>query len=74
MSKLRLHTDEDEARTLLFPGVKRSPVRASRRTADPTTDSIRKVEDAMRDAELKFDRLRKMLGYTDGPNDRPRAA
>jgi hypothetical protein len=74
MPKPRLHIDDEDAPTLLFPGVKRPPVRRSRRAEAPTPDSIRNVENAMRDAELKFDRLRKMLGYTDRDNDRPRAA
>ncbi len=74
MPRLKLHTQEDDAPTLLFPGVKRKPVRATGRTTAPTAESIRLVEDAMKDAELKFDRLRRMLGYTDDGHDRPRAA
>lgn len=74
MTKLRLRDDRetDAPATLLFPGVKR-PVRRASREKLPTAESIRLVEDAMRDAQTKFDRLREMLGYT-GNDDRPRAA
>lgn len=71
--RLRDESENDAPATLLFPGVKRRPVRPSVRSERPTADSIRLVEDAMRDAQTKFDRLRRMLGYTDG-DDRPRAA
>ena len=73
MTKLRYHAHDDDPDTLLFPGVKRAPVRETTKPQPPTTDAIRMVEDAMHDAQMKFDRLRKMLGYTDD-DDRPRAA
>lgn len=69
----RLTYHDDDQPNLLFPGVKRAPVRETTQPTPPTTDAIRMVEDAMRDAQTKFDRLRRMLGYTDG-GDRPRAA
>ncbi|MFM9994991.1 MAG: hypothetical protein ACKVU4_04230 [Phycisphaerales bacterium] len=75
MTNLRFHDDRegDAPATLLFPGVKRAVRAGATRDRLPTADSIRMVEDAMRDAQTKFDRLRQMLGYTGG-DDRPRAA
>lgn len=75
MNRLTLHRGDDERDSIPFPGLKRRPVRRSDSDeTPPTTDAIRRVEDAMHDAQLKFDRLRRMLGYTDAGDDRPRAA
>ena len=39
-----------------------------------TCDAARRVERAMREVELRFDRLRGLFGTTGGDPDRPRAA
>lgn len=73
MRRLKFHADQEPPESLPFPGVRsQRPVRETRSTEQPTPDAIRMVEDAMRDAQRKFDRLREMLGY--GDTDRPRAA
>jgi hypothetical protein len=74
MTKLKRHSDEDGGDSLLFPGVKRRPVREAPNDEAPPADAVRMVEDAMRDAQFKFDRLRRMLGYDIDGDDRPRAA
>jgi hypothetical protein len=37
-------------------------------------DAARRVEDALRDVELNFERLRDLMGYIEDDPDRPRAA
>ncbi len=80
MLRLTVHLeDETEApESLPFPTLtdrRVSPPPPGRGTAPyrRAEDAVRRVEDAMHDAQLKFDRLRQMLGYDDD-DDRPRAA
>jgi hypothetical protein len=80
MPKLNLHLtrdDGDAPDSLPFPRVAQWEAAARRcaRRAEakiPYQDAVKMVEAAMRDAQLKFDRLRAMLGFPH--DDRPRAA
>lgn len=49
---------------------------AERRAASDrgTCDAARRVEAAMREVELRFERLRNLAGWVDTDPDRPRAA
>jgi hypothetical protein len=79
-SMLRLTRDEFEEipETYQFP-VEEARAIATRVDIAPGTDrgaceAARRVEDALRSVELNFERLRGIMGYDDGDDDRPRAA
>ena len=76
---LRLTTYNDEPpETYIFPVAEAramsTPVRPSAPTDSGSCDAARRVEAALRDVELKFERLRDLMGHTDPDPDRPRAA
>jgi hypothetical protein len=58
----------DEARAIA------TRVRATAGTDTGSNAAARRVEDALHQVELRFDRLREIMGYTDEDPDRPRAA
>jgi hypothetical protein len=49
-------------------------VEAGQETDGGACDAARRVEDALRNVELNFERLRELMGYIGGDPDRPRAA
>lgn len=76
---LRLNRDDydDIPETYPFPVDEARAI--ATRVEGPSTDrgacdAARIVEDALRNVELKFDRLRDIMGYGDDDPDRPRAA
>ncbi len=78
---LRLTRDESNDEipdTYAFP-VDEARAIATRVESGPAADrgacdAARIVEDALRNVELKFERLRAIMGYGDEDPDRPRAA
>jgi hypothetical protein len=72
--------DDDAPETFLFPvaEARAMATRVEQAPAQPgdrgACDAARRVEDALRDVELKFERLRDLMGYGEPDPDRPRAA
>jgi hypothetical protein len=78
MLRLTRDDNEDIPDTFLFP-VDEARAMATRIQEAPATDrgaceAALRVEDALRNVELKFERLRELMGYIDEDPDRPRAA
>jgi len=79
---LRLTADyrDDEPESLPFPTEAARFLRNRYMDADAvpadrgSSDAARRVEAAMKEVELRFDRLRELMGFTDDEPDRPRAA
>jgi hypothetical protein len=76
---LRLTTYNDDApETYIFPVAEARAMATRIDEGAPTDrascDAARRVEAALRDVELKFERLRDLMGHTDPDPDRPRAA
>jgi hypothetical protein len=51
-----------------------TPVGRGAPTDRGSCDAARRVENALKDVELKFERLRELMGHADPDPDRPRAA
>jgi hypothetical protein len=63
---------EDVPAPLPFPGpAERALLQATDRG---TCEAARRVEKAMREVDLNFERLRELMGYAPDDPDRPRAA
>ena len=69
---LKLADYDDAPEPLPFPGPEERALLEA--TDHGTCAAARQVEIALRDVELKFERLRELMGYGPEDPDRPRAA
>jgi hypothetical protein len=80
MLKLTRYNDDDRSDSLPFPSeaarlLRSRLVDAVRAPIDRgSSEAARRVEAAMKEVELRFDRLKDLMGFSDPDPDRPRAA